>query len=196
MFVERPDPQQLTPAARRLHESDLADRGYVMDLTWLWSHLPEGKQGLFDLLALIAGAGGLTERQRAILVTATASTLGDSYCAYGWGGKLAGEVGEAAAAGVLSGDDGALDAEADRALAGWARKVAGSPTSTTADDVQALRDAGFDDRTILAATAWGALRLAFSSVNAALGAQPDAGLVASTPPAVQGAITYGRPPLT
>jgi hypothetical protein len=38
-----------------------------------------------------------------------------------------------------------------------------------------------------------ALRIAFSTVNDALGAQPDAGMHATVPPDVRDAVTFGRP---
>jgi hypothetical protein len=50
-----------------------------------------------------------------------------------------------------------------------------------------------DDGQIFAITAFVALRLAFSTVNDALGAQPDAQLAQSLPREVREAVTYGRP---
>ena len=78
-------------------------------------------------------------------------------------------------------------------MAAWARKVARDPNATTPADVQALRDAGLDDEQIFAITTFVALRLAFSTVNDALGAQPDAQLAQSLPPEVRDAVTWGRP---
>ena len=75
----------------------------------------------------------------------------------------------------------------------WARTVARDPNATTPADIQALRDAGLDDEQIFAITAFVALRLAFSTINDALGAQPDAQLAQSLPPEVREAVTYGRP---
>ena len=60
----------------------------------------------------------------------------------------------------------------------------------------ALREAGLDDGQIFAVTTFVALRLAFSTVNDALGAQPDAPLAAALPPEVREAVTFGRPPAT
>ncbi len=140
-------------------------------------------------------ASGLTVRQRGILVTAAASTLGDSYCSLAWGGKLARASDPALAAGVLTGDDAGLT-DQEKAIADWARRVAGDPNATTPADVQALRDCGLDDGQIFAITAFVALRLAFSTVNDSLGAQPDAELVRSLPGEVREAVTYGRPVAT
>ena len=93
---------------------------------------------------------------------------------------------------VLRGDDDGLD-PAEGALAGWARRVARDPNATEARDVQPLRDAGYDDAQIFAITVFVALRLAFAMVNDALGARPDAELLATVPASVRHAVTYGRP---
>jgi alkylhydroperoxidase family enzyme len=135
---------------------------------------------------------GLSFRQRGILVTAAASTLGDSYCSLAWGGKLAGVSDAELVAGVLTGADAGLT-DQEQALAAWARKVVSDPNATTSADVQVLRDAGLDDSQIFAVTAFVALRLAFSTINDALGAQPDARMAGALPPEVQEAVTYGRP---
>jgi len=81
-------------------------------------------------------------------------------------------------------------------MAAWARKVARDPNATTPADIGALRDSGLDDGQIFAITAFVALRLAFSTINDALGAQPDAQLAQSLPREVREAVTYGRPVAT
>jgi SAM-dependent methyltransferase/alkylhydroperoxidase family enzyme len=180
------------PAAQQLYDDDLEQLGYVMNTSRLWAHQPALQASLADLLGQTVRAGSLTFRQRGILVTASASALGDSYCSLAWGKRLAGEAGADVAGAVLRGDDRGLD-PAEQALARWARQVARDPNATTGSDVQTLRDAGFDDDQIVAITAFVALRLAFSTVNDALGAQPDRELAESVPGPVLEAVTYGRP---
>ncbi|MEO6629916.1 MAG: hypothetical protein ABIP03_15265 [Aquihabitans sp.] len=60
-------------------------------------------------------------------------------------------------------------------------------------DVRALRDGGFTDPQIFAVTAFLAMRIAFSTVNDALGARPDVELLSNAPLPVEEATTYGRP---
>ena len=96
------------------------------------------------------------------------------------------------AAGVLRGDDGQLD-PSEQVLARWARQVARDANGTDEADVQALRDAGYDDAQIFALTAYVGLRIAFSTVNDALGARPDHQLASSAPAPVRDAVTFGRP---
>lgn len=178
--------------AQRLYDEDVEDDGYVMNLTRVWAHAPELQAGVAGLLGRAVELGSLTFRQRGVLVSACASTLGDSYCALAWGTRLAGEVGAEVAAGVLAGDDTGLE-PADVALATWARRVAGDPNGATAADVDALRAAGFDEAQIVAITVFVAVRMAFSAVNDALGARPDAELGRAAPDEVRAAVTFGRP---
>lgn len=182
----------LSDAGQQLFDADVAEVGHVMNLTRLWAHQPVLKTGLFDVLGEAITNCGMDIRQRGILVTACASTLGDSYCSLAWGEKLANVSDAETAAGVLRGDDSRLT-DRERAMAGWARKVAGDPNGTTTDDVDDLRDAGFEEDEIFAITVFVALRLAFSTVNDALGVNPDAVFRTKAPEQVRDAVSYGRP---
>ena len=119
-----------------------------------------------------------------------ASTLGDS-CSLAWGGKLSAASDATLAGGVLTGTDIGLT-DQERAMASWARKVVRDPNATTPADVQELRDAGLSHEQIFSITAFVALRVAFSTVNDALGACTDAQLVNSLSAAVTESVTYGR----
>jgi uncharacterized peroxidase-related enzyme len=186
-------PPPVTPEVQALYHDDLAETGYVWNVSRLWAYQPGTVTRLFDLMSQAFKPSGLSFRQRGILVTATASALGDSYCSLAWGGKLAGASEPDLAAGVLKGDDGELS-EQEKAMADWARKVVKDPNATTPGDIQVLRDAGLTDDQIFAITAFVALRLAFSTINDSLGAQPDRQLVESLPEQVVEAVSYGRPP--
>ncbi len=188
-FLEEPP---ASPQVQALYDEDLADGGYVWNVSRLWAHQPGTLRQLFGLMSEAFTASGLAFRQRAILVTAAASALGDSYCSMAWGGKLGKASDPALAAGVLTGSDARLT-DQEKAIAAWARKVARDPNATTQADIQALRDSGLDDGQIFAITAFVALRLAFSAINDSLGAQPDAQLAQSLPREVRQAVTYGRP---
>jgi uncharacterized peroxidase-related enzyme len=180
-----------TPEQRRLFDDDVEGTGYVMNLSRLWAHLPAALDGVSDLMGQAVSAASLTFRQRCVLVTAAVSTLGDSYCSLSWGKKLAESAGPEVAAGVIRGDDEDLD-PAERALAKWARRVVADPNAIASEDVEALREVGFDDAQIFAITNFVALRLAFSTVNDALGVLPDHQLATSTPEPVRSAVTFGR----
>jgi uncharacterized peroxidase-related enzyme len=181
-----------TPDAQRAFDEDIAGLGYVMNVSRLWAYQPATSNILGTLLRQVISAGELSHRQRFILVSACASAFGDSYCALVWGTKLAKDTDAETAASVLRGTDHGLTAS-ERAMAAWARKVARDPNATTASDVQCLRDAGFSDPQIFAITVFVAFRLAFATVNDALGLLPDAALRTDVHPIVLSAVTGGRP---
>lgn len=187
-FLTEPPP---SPEIQALFDSDVADHGYVMNLTRVWAQAPAAKVTLFGLLADMAQLADLTFRQRGVLIAATAGAVHDAYCSLAWGARLATAAGDDVADAVLRGDDEGLDA-ADVALARWARAVARDPNATTPADLEPLRAAGFDDRQIFAVTVFVALRRAFSTVNDALGAAPDRQLRDDAPGTVDAAVSFGR----
>jgi len=172
------------------YDADLASYGFVMNLSHVWAHLPEAHTRLFELLGLVGSVFSM--RERGILVAATASTIGDSYCSWAWGWKLTEAADAEVAAGVLAGTDAGLTPR-EAALAAWARTVARAPGRTTEAEVATLREAGWSDEEIFRATTFVALRMAFSTVNGALGAAPDAELRSLAPPEVGAVVTWGRP---
>ena len=191
MFIEEPAP---SPERQALYQEDLDDEGFVMNLTRAWAWVPEVSSGLFALLRAVAGAGDLSTRDRSILVTAMASTLGDAYCSLVWGARLA-EITDpqTTVALIRNGSADPMSAR-DTALAAWARKMVSDPNATTQEDVDSLRSAGMSDGQIVATTVYTALRLAFSTVNDALGIAPDREVAVAAPRQVANAIDYGRTP--
>lgn len=180
-----------TESSRRLYEEDLSSDGYIGNLTRLWCWRPDVLESFLALRGLVTDGSALRPDDIAVLVAAAASEVGDSYCSLAWGTRLAALVGDQTAADVLGGGSGDLD-ERKRALADWARKVVRDPNATTEADVDSMRKAGLDDRAIFEATAFVAMRLAFSTVNDALGAAPDLQLERAAPEAVRRAVTFGR----
>ncbi len=186
-----PEPPQ-SPAAKTAYEDDLAADGYVNNLTRVWCWRPDVLMSFQSTRTELLSESTLSSREVAVLVAATAAARGDSYCALAWGARLAGMSDEATAAGVLRGAEADLS-QRETALADWSRRVVTDPNATTEADTQRLRDAGLSDREIFEATTLIAFRLAFSTVNDALGARPDAQLAEKAPKLVREAVTFGRP---
>jgi uncharacterized peroxidase-related enzyme len=187
------DDPPLTAAVEAVYKDDLASDGYVNNATRAWGWRPDLLTAFQDLRDQLVAGSSLTPREVAIMVAATAAARGDSYCAFAWGIKLARLSDEATAASVLAGDAADLSSR-EAALAAWSRQVVRDPNATTDADVQVLRQAGFDDREILEATVWIGFRLAFSTINDAVGAAPDHQMIESAPELVRGAIMFGRRP--
>ena len=190
-FLEEPP---ATDEAQRFYDEERGEDGYVWNVTRLWCWRPDVHEAFRSLRTQLMGSSALTDREWAVLVTATASSLGDSYCSLAWGPRLAKLSDVETAADVLGGAARPAGlSEREAALADWARRLVRDPNSTTADDVARLRQVGLDDREIFEASTFVALRLAFSTVNDALGAGPDRQLAEAAPAAVREAVAYGRP---
>ena len=191
MFLQAPPDGE---AASRLYDSDVQQQGYVMNLSRLWAWRPEICEAFSVLRAQLTTQSSLSSRELAVIVCATASGRGDAYCALAWGPRLASEADPATAAAVLRSAASDTMTARDKALSAWARKVARDPNAATQADIDELRNAGFSEREIFEATVFAAFRVAFSTVNDALGARPDWQLAAAAPPEVIEAIGFGRPP--
>jgi hypothetical protein len=126
-FLEEPP---ISPQAQALYDEDVKDSGYIWNVSRLWAFQPDTVERLFELMSQAFKPSGLDFRQRGILVTAAASTLGDSYCSLAWGGKLSGASDPTLAAGVLNGTDTGLT-DQEKAMASWARKIVKDPNATT-----------------------------------------------------------------
>lgn len=191
MFLAHPPRSDDTESA---YAVDRAEEGYVHNYTRLWSWRP----GLWDafgkLREELMGASALSDRDWAVLLAGTVAQLGDSYCSLAWAPRLAERLGAEASAQLLAGRPAPALSERETALAEWARQVVRDPNATSGGDVARLREAGLDDREIFEATAFVAFRLALSTINDALGAQPDAQMAGEAAPEIRDVVTYGRPP--
>lgn len=176
----------------RVYQSSVDSQGFQMNLTKAWAWRPEVFEAFAALRAQLTNDSALSKRDLAVLVSATAAARGDSYCALAWGTTLANQAGPSVASAVLKGEDPGALTERDRALVEWARKVVRDPNGTEAADVDRLREAGLAEREIVEATIFIAFRLAFSTVNDALGINPDWQLAGAAPKEVAEAVTFGR----
>ena len=191
MFLSAPKPSEASSAH---YARDITDDGYVSNLTRLWAWRPDVFDAFLNARALLTEKAGLSLRERAILVCASAANLGDSYSALAWGTTLAAETDPTTAADVLQRKEASALSARESALATWAGQVVRAPNAVTAEDVDRLRGAGMTDEEIFNATVFIAFRLAFSTVNDALGACPDGPLAAGAPAKVRDAVNYGRRP--
>jgi uncharacterized peroxidase-related enzyme len=190
VFLEAP-PEG--PEVVAVYDTTRQADGYVANYLRVWCWRPDLYKQFVDLRLGVMASTTLTDREQAIVVATTVSSFGDSYCSLAWGGKLAKLAGAETAGSVVAGAVPDELSAREAALCDWCRAVVGDPMTTTPEQVDALRAAGFDDREIFEATLLLSLRLAFSTVNDALGAQPDRQLADAVPVPVRDAVTFGRP---
>lgn len=190
MFLNAPPDDDATTA---FYRGTLEAEGFVMNFSRLWAWRPATCDGFSALRSQLMATTSLSPRECAALICAAAASVGDSYCSLAWGTKLAAETDPSTAAAVLRGGGSPGLAPREGALANWARKVTSDPNATVAADVDALRAAGLSEQEIFDATVLIAFRVAFTTVNGALGARPDWQLADAAPAPVREAVTYGRP---
>jgi uncharacterized peroxidase-related enzyme len=184
--------ESTSPEATAHLEKDRVANGYVTNHERAWAWRPDLAEAFIALRKQVSERSTLTPREVAVLACTGARVLGDSYCSLAWGSTLAELAGPPLAGAVLRGADADALTAREAALKQWAEQVVRDPNGTTLKQIEALRAAGLSDREIFEATAYVAFRLAFSTVNDALGAEPDQELVAEAPPEVRAAVTYGR----
>ena len=189
MFLSAPPNDQ---RVQDVYDGANAEDGYVANYIRLWCWRPDVHAAFSDARALLVNQTSLSAREIAVLNSATARGLGDSYCSIAWGTKLANLIDSASAAAVLRREATPALSQRERALLSWAAAVVAQPNSMTRQDVGRLLAAGFSEREVFDATALVAFRLAFSTVNDALGAQPDRQLANGAPPEVLVNVNYGR----
>src|ERR1700733_6203195 len=68
-FLQEPP---ASPEVQALYDEDLADGGFVWNVSRLWAHQPDTVHHLFELMSEAFRPSGLSFRQRGILVTAPA----------------------------------------------------------------------------------------------------------------------------
>lgn len=191
MLIEESPPGEGRDA---VYAADRDNDGYVWNVTRLWGWRGDIYRDFEALRTSLMASSSLSDRDWAVMVTATASQLGDSYCSLAWGAKLARLTDAETAAQLIANELAPALSEREQMLAAWARRLVEDPNSTTSDDVMRLRAVGLGDKEIFEATTFVAFRLALSTVNDALGAEPDRQLVDAAPDSIREAVRYGRPP--
>jgi uncharacterized peroxidase-related enzyme len=189
MFLSAPPEDE---AVRAIYDEARSEDGYVMNLLRVWSWHPEVHRAFTALRSLLSSQTTLSPREIAVLNATTASRRNDSYCSIAWGTRVAKLSDAETAAALLRRHETPSLSARERALIGWVNAVVADPNATTFENVEALRNAGFSDREVFDATAIVALRLAFGTVNDALGARPDRELAREAPPQVLASVSFGR----
>lgn len=161
-----------TPDNATLADEDLETLGFVSNVSKLWMHDPTSWGTLFDAITITARGADLAISDRAIATIVATQVAGDSYCPLAWANKLGSLSDDESAVAVLRDQFDHLD-DRQHAIADWARKVAQNPDGISHTDLQRLHDAGLSNPAVVRLTLFIALRLAFATVNHALGALPE-----------------------
>ena len=127
--------------------------------------------------ALMADPAPLTIAQAELVALVVSATNGCSYCVAHHGPRLSRALGDEALARAVARDyrEANLTAQ-DRVLLDYAVALTCEPSERKLEDIERIREYGFDDRAIVRATAMTAYYNHINRVVSALGVELDAGL--------------------
>jgi len=158
-------PERASEPVRSLYEKIRArSGGRVSELWQALAPDPAALEGIFALVRdLLDHPAPLTPAQAEAIVVVVSATNGCAYCVAHHGPKLAAALGDEGLAHAVALDYREANLPArDRVLLDHAVALTCEPGERTEEDVERLRDYGFDDAAILRATAIAAL---FNLIN-------------------------------
>ena len=141
---------------------------------------PEGLKASFGLYrALMDDPGPLSAAQAELIATVVSATNGCAYCVAHYGPRLARALGDEILARAVARDYREADLAArDRVLLDYAVALTCEPAERKLEDVERVREYGFEDAAILRATEIAAFYNHVNRVACALGVTLEPGLEA------------------
>lgn len=189
-FIETTSPEAAEGAVAAMYQRQQAAWGYIPNYAKVFSQRPEVLARWGQLLAEMRRP---MDKRRFELVTFVAALeLDNSACALVHGKALREFFTDQQIHAIAEGRCDAILGEAEQAMVGFARQTARDATQTTAGQVAALRQHGYDDTEIFDIAAIAAGRAFFAKLLDALGVLPDSPLLALDE-SFRRPLTIGRP---
>ena len=181
-WIRAVPPETADGALQKLYQRirEGSSRGAVSGIWQACGLDPAGLEaGYAHCRALMADPAPLSAAQAELIALVVSATNGCAYCVAHHGPRLARATGDEALARTVARDYREADLPArDRVLLDYAVALNCEPAERTRDDVERLREYGFDDAAILRATEIAAYYAYVNRVASALGVALEAGLEA------------------
>ena len=190
-FIEPVPEDEVTGAAAEAYEADLAEGGYVSNVSRTFSHRPEVYEAWIALRGAVAK--GMDARRYELVTIAAARRMRSSYCMLAHGNILAGGFYDAERVREIALDHRAagLD-EVDVAVMDLADKVAADASSVSQADIDQLRELGLSEAEVFDVVAAAAMRCFLTKIVDGLGFQADSAY-AALDDGLRDALVVGRP---
>jgi uncharacterized peroxidase-related enzyme len=178
-WIERTAPEAASPELRTIYDR-IRSRATSQRVSYIWqtwgAH-PRGLETTFAALrALMDDCAPLTPAQAETLAVVVSATNGCGYCVAHHGPRLARLVGEAMAQDVARDYRGANLPARDRVLLDAAVAMTCEPAERKEEDIERLREYGFDDLAILKAVEIVAFYNGVNRLVLALGIELETGV--------------------
>ena len=192
MFIEVPDETTADDEVAEWYEQQRTAWGYLPNYAKAFATRPDVARAWNELNGAVRNH--MDRRRYELATIAAARVYRSTYCTAAHSKFLRDQCGDEASMRAVAADPkgAALDA-ADREVVKFATRVAEDAASITADDVDRLRDLGFDDAEIVDIVFAAAARAFFTKALDALGVQADVELGETFDPEVRMQVTVGRP---
>jgi uncharacterized peroxidase-related enzyme len=192
MFIHTVDEDDAAGEVARWYERQRGMWGYLPNYAPSFATRPEVSEAWTQLSTAVRA--GMDRRRFELATVAASRALGSTYCLAAHSKFLRDVCGDEATMRAIAEDPAGTSLDAvDRAVVGFATKVATDPTSITADDVHTLRDVGLSDADVADVIFAVAARRFFTTVLDATGAQADHQLAATFAPQMRDHFMVGRP---
>jgi uncharacterized peroxidase-related enzyme len=190
-FIRPLPDDEVTGAVAEAYKADLADDGYVSNVSRAFSHRPDALAAWIGLKDAVTST--MNRRRYELVTIAAARRVRSSYCMLAHGNVLADKFYDADRVREIALDHHAagLD-EVDVAVMDLADKVASDASSVTQADVDRLRELGLSDAEVFDVVAASAMRCFFTKIVDGLGFQPDAAY-RELDESLREALVVGRP---
>lgn len=179
-WVRRISPGEAQAPLDDVYERILAasSRGRVSNLWQAQGLDPSGLEAVYGLYrALVRTPAPLTEAQVELIALVVSATNGCGYCVAHHGPRLAKALGDETLARAVANDYREANLTArDRVLLDYAVALTYEPSERKLEDIERLREYGFDDAMILRATAVTAFYGMVNRVASALGVELESGM--------------------
>lgn len=194
MFLRTIDPRDAGGRVAEILRGEVEARGFVMQATACWTARPDLLPAWEDFFGIVRKGFSLSGRDWRLITFVAAQEVPSTYCSFVYGRQLLEDLGSREAVMALQTDPrGAGLDERELAMLSYARKVARKASEVTADDIDALRTAGFDDTQICDIALCASLRCFMARFFDATGAFPEDSF-ADADPKFRAALTIGRDP--
>ncbi|HVR32646.1 MAG TPA: carboxymuconolactone decarboxylase family protein [Acidimicrobiia bacterium] len=152
VLITPPDLEEIDADVRADYETGRHEHRHFDALRRLLVRFPPALRAADGMYDLIMERGLLDRRLKEEIFVACSGVRGCGYAVAAHGGWLTANAGmtRAEVDGLAGGDPGGRS-DPDRVLLAFARKVTAAPYRTVATDIDTLREAGFDERTIVEA---------------------------------------------
>jgi uncharacterized peroxidase-related enzyme len=190
-FIRPLSGDEVTGAIAEAYEADLAEEGYISNVSRTFSHRPEVFAAWIGLKEAVTST--MDPRRYELVTIVAARRVRSSYCMLAHGSVLASAFYDTEQVRDIALDhhEAGMD-EVDVAVMDLADKVAADAASVTHADVDRLRELGLSDAEVFDVVAAAAARCFFTKVVDGLGFQADAAY-SELEEGLRQALVVGRP---